>query len=225
MNTSATPREGSHAARDLLRHGPSEASPVSKRSSEKRAFGWLNIRPLWASRNDILARVLDDPTNALRERWIRWLVHKGRTDNPTIGTHANCDEVTVVIVGDPGEGDCSQDVVIPPLLAIQKDADFLVVCSDVVYPAGDVNEYAEKFYAPQIGPSRSTRFRATTTGTTSLRASCSIFVASLRRPRGGVITRHAPCCGASRGHGSLKLKSAVPAGRSAGAPFSLHRTL
>jgi hypothetical protein len=52
------------------------------------------------------------------------------------------------LIGDPGEGDESQYAVVAPLLAAAGDTDFMVICSDVVYPAGDVNEYVDKFYVP-----------------------------------------------------------------------------
>jgi hypothetical protein len=113
-----------------------------------RAASWLNIRPLWASRNDRIARLFADPTDALRERWMEWLRKHGRVDDPAIAEHAHREQVTVAVVGDPGEGDRSQRAVIPPLLALQNDCDFLVLCSDVIYPAGDVNQYEKKFYQP-----------------------------------------------------------------------------
>lgn len=75
-----------------------------------------------------------------------WLGEQGRTGDPVVPTHAGGERVTFAVVGDPGEGDRSQEVVIPPLLAVQDQCDLLVICSDVVYPAGDVNEYAKKFY-------------------------------------------------------------------------------
>jgi len=55
-----------------------------------------------------------------------------------------------LLLGDSGDGDRSQFVVVPPLLAEDNRAptDFAVIVSDVVYPAGDVNEYADKFYLP-----------------------------------------------------------------------------
>lgn len=71
------------------------------------------------------------------------------TDDIVItATPADPSRTTFALIGDPGEGDFSQDVVIPPLLSLQGECEFLVICSDVVYPAGDVNEYEDKFYEP-----------------------------------------------------------------------------
>ena len=39
-------------------------------------------------------------------------------------------------------------VVVPPLLSAAEGADFMVICGDVIYPTGDVNEYLGKFYFP-----------------------------------------------------------------------------
>ena len=52
----------------------------------------------------------------------------------------------------------------------------MVICSDVIYPAGDVNDYVDGFYVPYEGyPAADLRVcRATTTGTTASRGSCGI---------------------------------------------------
>ena len=52
-----------------------------------------------------------------------------------------------LLLGDPGEQDFSQYVVVP-VLASQDDADFMLVMSDVIYPSGDVNDYVDGFYIP-----------------------------------------------------------------------------
>ena len=53
-----------------------------------------------------------------------------------------------LVVGDTGEGDESQFALVPPLLSVGQDTHFMVICSDVVYPDGDVNEYLGKFCVP-----------------------------------------------------------------------------
>jgi hypothetical protein len=65
-----------------------------------------------------------------------------------VGVHASQGDLSFVVVGDPGEGDFSQEVLTAPLLSVQEECAFLVICSDVVYPTGDVNQYKEKFYEP-----------------------------------------------------------------------------
>jgi hypothetical protein len=44
------------------------------------------------------------------------------------------------------KGDASQYAVVPPLLAQGADTDFLFICSDVIYPAGGVDAYRDKFF-------------------------------------------------------------------------------
>ncbi|MGH3974898.1 MAG: metallophosphoesterase family protein [Pseudonocardiaceae bacterium] len=58
------------------------------------------------------------------------------------------DTVSVLVVGDTGEGDNSQYAVAESLVALSKDADFAVICSDVVYPTGDLNDYGRTFHHP-----------------------------------------------------------------------------
>jgi hypothetical protein len=56
-----------------------------------------------------------------------------------------------LLLGDPGEADPSQYAVVHPLLRIHqcgRDTDFMVIVSDVIYPAGDVNDYVNAFYLP-----------------------------------------------------------------------------
>ena len=56
-----------------------------------------------------------------------------------------------MVLGDPGEGDDSQYQVLRPLRATSKDTDFTFIVSDVIYPAGDVQDYYDKFYWPYRG--------------------------------------------------------------------------
>lgn len=151
MTYAEAPREGSSAARELAAGDrPAVSRPRRLRRGRGRVASWINPKPLWDSRNDRIARLLGDPTNRLRRRWTLWLEHQDRRGDPTIAGPPG-DRVRFVVLGDPGEGDFSQKVVVPPLLAVQDDSDFLVVCSDVVYPTGDVNDYGEKFYDRYAG--------------------------------------------------------------------------
>jgi hypothetical protein len=59
-------------------------------------------------------------------------------------------EFSFLLMGDTGEGDYSQYALVPPLcsLADQSNAAFVFICSDVMYPVGNINEYGDKFYDP-----------------------------------------------------------------------------
>jgi Calcineurin-like phosphoesterase len=105
---------------------------------------------LWRSRNDILAR-LHDPVDAIREAWLaqqRVPAGPRRADELRIRGHKERPETSFLLLGDPGEGDGSQMAVVPGLVAMSEGADFSVICSDVIYPAGEAADYAAKFYAP-----------------------------------------------------------------------------
>jgi hypothetical protein len=110
-------------------------------------FSWLNPVPLLQSRNDRLARARrlgPDPTNERRRSWLGDLP---RTSDLVID-HSGSDEISFIVMGDTGEGDASQYAVVPALLNAGADTAFLVICSDVIYPAGGINEYLDKFFRP-----------------------------------------------------------------------------
>jgi hypothetical protein len=125
-------------------------------STESRPFSWLSLAPLWRSRNQIVSTLLGDPTNDERRRWMKIQRRAGKIprragkvhDDLVIKEHANLEEFSFLVVGDTGEGDASQFAVVPPLLAAGKDTAFMVICSDVIYPSGDAEDYEEKFYRP-----------------------------------------------------------------------------
>jgi hypothetical protein len=114
-------------------------------------FSWLDPRPLLLSRNDRLARTQalgGDPTNDERRRWMATIADRAgdlRVDRTDL------ERVSFVLAGDTGEGDLSQLVTVPLLNRLSVATDFMVIASDVVYPAGDVQDYVAKFYAPYAG--------------------------------------------------------------------------
>jgi hypothetical protein len=150
VNVSDSPRAGTLAARRALERGAGHGAYLDAMPRRHpRAFKWLNVVALWRSRNDRVARLLGDPTNDLRRRWMAWLRAQERlSGDPVVDSFADRERVSFVVMGDTGEGDVSQWVCVPPLRAIEHECDFAVICSDVVYPTGDVNQYVEKLYAP-----------------------------------------------------------------------------
>jgi hypothetical protein len=109
-------------------------------------LSWIDPRPLWRSRNDKLVRWFGDPTNDLRRRWIKGRHAAGVPSDFTIRDFARRDSVSFVVMGDTGEGDGSQYALVPCLLEQAGESDFMVICSDVIYPAGGIDEYEDKFY-------------------------------------------------------------------------------
>jgi hypothetical protein len=62
-------------------------------------------------------------------------------------------DFSFLVVGDPGEGDASQHVLRDQLIQLgqRSEVTFLVVASDVIYPAGAMKDYEVKFYLPFKG--------------------------------------------------------------------------
>jgi Calcineurin-like phosphoesterase len=62
-------------------------------------------------------------------------------------------DFSFIVIGDPGEGDPSQYVLVERYLALGRRADvkFLVISSDVIYPAGAMVDYETNFYLPFKG--------------------------------------------------------------------------
>jgi calcineurin-like phosphoesterase family protein len=126
----------------------------------RRERGWLSWFPTWlrprawlAARNEKLVLftrglgrfAIPDPTTAQRRLWLEELGRPALTVRaPSRRRHS------FLLVGDSGEGDCSQMAVVTPLLNEdrRRRTDFMLILSDVLYPAGDVNEYREKLYEP-----------------------------------------------------------------------------
>jgi hypothetical protein len=116
--------------------------------NQNRYFSWLNPVTWWRSRNDVIARFLSDPVNEQRQRRVTAQRQRPGVSDDFVIDRSDLDVVKFLVLGDPGEGDRSQWALVPPLLKQGKDTQFMVICSDVVYPAGDVNEYLQKFYIP-----------------------------------------------------------------------------
>lgn len=145
-----TPRETVESSRDSI----SGAGWSCKRQGiyknlvpERPKFSWFNLSALWQSRNQLIARYIRDPTNDERRRWVARLREICPTDF-IADRYSKLDSLNFLVLGDPGEGDASQFSLVEPLLTQAKDTQFMIICGDVVYPAGDVNQYEQKFYLP-----------------------------------------------------------------------------
>jgi Calcineurin-like phosphoesterase len=106
-----------------------------------KPFSWLSPRPLWESRNDRLARAFGDPTNDRRRAWMAELAPADLVVEVPAAR-----PLSFLVMGDTGEGDGSQLCVVPPLLSQAADTAFLFICSDVIYPAGGIDDYCDKLF-------------------------------------------------------------------------------
>ncbi len=125
--------------------GGSAYKELARRHSHR--FSWLNPVPLLKSRNDRVARALGDPTDERRKAWMKALDPSGGSDL-LVNRAVAGGTASFLVVGDTGEGDESQFAVVPPLLSQAEGTDFMFICSDVIYPAGGVEEYEDKFFWP-----------------------------------------------------------------------------
>jgi hypothetical protein len=75
--------------------------------------------------------------------------HLFRVSPPGIETG----DFSFIVIGDPGEGDSSQYALVNRLLDVGRRAEvkFLVIASDVIYPAGAMEDYERNFYLPFKG--------------------------------------------------------------------------
>ena len=62
-------------------------------------------------------------------------------------------DFSFLVIGDPGEGDASQYSLVSRYLklGLQDEVKFLVISSDVIYPAGAIEHYEANFYLPFQG--------------------------------------------------------------------------
>ncbi len=113
-----------------------------------RHLSWANPVPLFRARNDWVSRWLGDPTSDQRRAWVAKQRARGVDPDFIVRQHAGRASISFMLIGDTGEGDSSQYCVVPGLMRHAQGTDFLFICSDVLYPAGDINEYDTKFYRP-----------------------------------------------------------------------------
>lgn len=119
-----------------------------------KSLSWLRPATLWQSRNDIIARSRlfgGDPTPGTRAVWIKQAraraLATGASEDFTFAL-GGPEHVSLLVLGDPGEGDDSQYAVVPSLLSQADGIDAAIICSDVIYPTGDIGDYRDKFYRP-----------------------------------------------------------------------------
>jgi hypothetical protein len=123
-------------------------------------FNWGALRTLWAARNEKLISIryfFRDVANDQRRQWVQALTGIGDAATPEalvpklmLKPESPSAATSFFLVGDPGEGDRSQWCVVAPLLERDTvdDTHFMLIVSDVIYPAGSTDEYRDKFYGP-----------------------------------------------------------------------------
>ena len=121
------------------------------------SLSWVALRPLISSLNEVLCAGAPSLVPRLRNHWLGQVPATG--DNLALSRHLDrSGDSAFVVIGDTGEQDRSQYIVPPVLRRVvgtagrgQAAPGFAVVCSDVLYPSGDVNGYVHGLYLP-YGP-------------------------------------------------------------------------
>jgi calcineurin-like phosphoesterase family protein len=114
-----------------------------RRDDKWDSFSWITLRALASSANDVLGKGAPRLVTDLRRAWVARVPAGDRVVR-------RLDAKSFVVVGDPGEQDASEYAV-AAALEEHADVDFMLIASDVIYPAGDVNDYVDGFYVPYAG--------------------------------------------------------------------------
>ena len=142
------------------------------------SMSWVSARSLVDSVNHLLSLGSDGLIEQLRQEWVNrnardavvgvadTIAVPGEPSTATINPDAYGDLRIIdrsqysrfLIVGDPGEQDPSQYIVSPVLSAASRpratadgsvlECGFVLLMSDVIYPAGDVDDYEDGLYRP-----------------------------------------------------------------------------
>ncbi|WP_240970171.1 metallophosphoesterase family protein [Actinacidiphila epipremni] len=111
-------------------------------------LSWLDPGTLWKARNGPLASLFGDPTGEQRGQWVHRQVESGAAGADLLIERDDPGTFSFLLLGDTGEGDAPQYAVVPGLLKAGAGTRYAVLCSDVLYPVGDGNEYGTKFFRP-----------------------------------------------------------------------------
>ncbi|MEJ7655484.1 MAG: hypothetical protein WKF33_00425 [Thermoleophilaceae bacterium] len=124
-------------------------------------FSWLSLYTVLASGNDALAKL--DGGRIIDTRRMRWVAAQRAAGVTPYEPITLADAKSILLLGDPGEMDPSQYVLLRDLAATRAEA--LILMSDLVYPAGDINAWYEAVYLPYLGLPKSS-WKAAETATT-----------------------------------------------------------
>ena len=108
------------------------------------SLSWISARALIDAVNQILNFGADGLIAQLRSEWVAG----GSGTQPQVIDRS--DDTCFVVLGDTGEQDAPQFVVCPALSAAVRahNPGFVLIMSDVIYPAGDVDDYRDGLYRP-----------------------------------------------------------------------------
>ncbi len=122
------------------------------------SLSWLALRPLISAANDKINAYAPELVGDLRRAWVanqradgRWPSITAEDGEVYDGVVDRRSATAFVVLGDTGEQDASQYALVPELrrvAATLPSGAFALICSDVIYPSGDVNDYVHAVYLP-----------------------------------------------------------------------------
>ncbi|MFC4048972.1 tetratricopeptide repeat protein [Actinomadura syzygii] len=114
-----------------------------------RELSWLGPSMFWHRRNEAIAKVFGDPSNGLRRRWVAEQRERGAAPDAMI-VHEK-EAGGFLLLGSTGGGGAGQYAVVPGLLKTGADTDFMIICGDVLLPAGALHAAGPGFFRPYRG--------------------------------------------------------------------------
>jgi hypothetical protein len=112
------------------------------------AFSWGNPVNWLRARRHVVASFFADTTDRKRRRWVEMQARRTGSRDFSLSVPDVAAEFSFIVLGDPGEGDSSQHVLVDKFLREAADTAFTIIASDVICPSGRSHDYREKFYVP-----------------------------------------------------------------------------
>jgi hypothetical protein len=118
------------------------------REGQAMAFSWGNPVNWLLARRHVVATFFVDTTDQKRQRWVEAQARRTGSRDFALTVPDLPPEFSFIVLGDPGEGDASQLVLVDKFLKEAADTAFTMIASDVIYPSGRSHDYRAKFYVP-----------------------------------------------------------------------------
>lgn len=112
------------------------------------AFRWGDPINWLRARRHLVATIFRDTTDQKRQRWVEMQASRTGGHDFAMTVPDLPPEFSFMVLGDTGEGDASQLVLVDKFLKEAADTAFTLIASDVIYPSGRSHDYREKFYVP-----------------------------------------------------------------------------
>ena len=105
------------------------------------AFSWGNPVNWLRARRHVVASFFADTTDRKRRRWVEMQARRTGSRDFSLSLPDVAAEFSFIALGDPGEGDSSQHVLVDKFLREAADTAFTIIASDVIYPSGRSHDY------------------------------------------------------------------------------------